>query len=168
MVERVGGGKSFSLGGAVQSVIAADKGKRMGNQTVMRTQRCRQLDGVVSLEGVTLGRRRGCLQIGGRQWDDGIAMNKLSNKMRMGSVALRSPDSAYTLDHGEPRRDLHARDFRDKNDMTKMTGFCGSLVDQLTNPRAAWFGDVVCDQCAGVKVIERPAELATVVCENLT
>jgi hypothetical protein len=42
-----------------------------------------------------------------------------------------------------------------------------SLFDQLTNPRAARFCDVVFDQGAGIKVIESHPESATALNENL-
>lgn len=94
-------------------------------------------------------------------------MDTLSKEVRVCSIALCPPDSAYTLDDSKPRRDFYPCDVRDEDSMTEMRGYCISLFDEMTNPRTARFSDVVFDQSAGVAIVQRYEELATVLHKNL-
>jgi hypothetical protein len=70
-----------------------------------------------------------------------------------GSITT-APDPTYAFDDGQPSSNFNTGDFRDKDNVKGSIAFHVSLVDDLTYPGAARFGDVVFDQSTRIDIVE--------------
>jgi len=154
VLERVSGGKSFALSSGEESVITANEDELISGQEMVIAYSYCQLHGVIGFKRMALGEIRRCLKIACCQWNDCITMDKLSSEASVLSISLRLLDPVYAFNDCETRSDLYTRDFRNKDEMTGLASCCLAFFDELAYPRAAWFGDVVFDQGAGIKVVE--------------
>ena len=154
MLEGVSGGKSFVLSSREESLIATNEDERISGQEIMIPYRYCQLHGVIGFQRMALGEGRRCLKIARCQGNDCLTMDKLSSEASVFSISLRLLDPVYAFNKCETRRDLYPRDFRNKDEVKGLASCCLACFDELTYPRAAWFGDVVFDQGTGIKVVE--------------